>query len=477
MSDAFSAERLAQLEERWRREPESRVFLQLAEEYRRGGMMSRAVEALEQGVARHPNQVSALVALGRCRLEVDDATRAVEAFELALTLDPAQLVANRLLVEAYLRTQQPAKARERLAFYRLFNDSDAEIDALERRIAAATPVAVRAPAAARGGAVFELGRHGAAPAIALAPPRRGAGRAAEPFGRLHRDLAQARGRIVAALAGGGVFPVAVASPPPTFEAHEAIETFAEPATLPVFEPAPEPVFAEPEVAAAAAELIAPPLEAPRPPWGAAPGPAELLFEAREQIVETPFSPRTIGAEVERELIEEPFDEVSEAGASGPGVPPPVTSPRPPEFSAAAWAAPSEPEPATVDFAALASALAPAPEAAPEPAPATAEAGPTTTLGELYLRQGYLDDAETEFRRVLEGRPGDPGARAGLTEIARRRAVEETAIGWRGTATAPASTPSAAAPAAPAGGLTQRKIGMLRDYLERLRRGREQARVS
>ena len=115
MSDAFSAERLAQLEERWRREPESRIFLQLAEEYRRGGMMSRAVEALEQGVARHPNQVSALVALGRCRLEVDDAPRAVEAFETALTLDPAQLVANRMLVEAYLRTQQPAKARERLA--------------------------------------------------------------------------------------------------------------------------------------------------------------------------------------------------------------------------------------------------------------------------------------------------------------------------------------------------------------------------
>ena len=78
MSEAFSAERLAQLEERWRREPQSRVFLQVAEEYRRGGDLRRAVELLEQGLGKHPGYVSALVLLGRCRLEGGDPPAAIE---------------------------------------------------------------------------------------------------------------------------------------------------------------------------------------------------------------------------------------------------------------------------------------------------------------------------------------------------------------------------------------------------------------
>lgn len=474
MSDAFSAARLAQLEERWRKDPESRVFLQLAEEYRRGGMMSRAVETLEQGVARHPNQVSALVALGRCRLEVDDAPRAVEAFEQALTLDPAQLVANRMLVEAYLRTRQPAKAGERLAFYRLFNDSDPEIEGLERRIAAARP----APPRTRGGSatLFDLGRKTPAPRLELGPARarRAEPRAAEPFGRLHGDGAEARDRILAAIAAAGVFPVAVEPEPPVGDSWTpgpaALEIPETAWTPEAPEPAPAaawwvggepavPDAVEPaEPVEAAAALPAAPGPAPQPPWGTPPRPPEALFEARDEIlhvVQAPFSPRTIGEEVEREMraaseegdgrqerqeIEEPFAEVREAGAAGPGVPPPVPAPRPP---------------------------APVPTA-PEAPPSS---GPTATLGELYLTQGYLDDAETEFRRVLEERPSDAAARAGLDEVARRRAAEDTASGWSVAASASAAAPR------PLTGLTQRKIGTLRGYLDRLRRGRERAHVS
>jgi hypothetical protein len=106
------------------------------------------------------------------------------------------------------------------------------------------------------------------------------------------------------------------------------------------------------------------------------------------------------------------------------------------------------------------------EAAP-PAPEV-EVGPSSTLGELYLAQGHVDEAAAEFRRVLALRPDDAVARAGLDEIDRRRApVEETASGWR----------EGAAPSAPTGGLTQRKVATLRRYLDRLRRGRGRANVS
>ncbi|KAB2963401.1 MAG: tetratricopeptide repeat protein, partial [Thermoanaerobaculia bacterium] len=149
MTEAFSEERLWQLAERWRREPTSRIFVQLAEEYRRGGRHREALGVLEQGLVHHPDYVSALVVLGRCRLDAGDAPGAVVAFEHALAQDPAQLVANKLLVEAYLRSAQPAKAKERLAFYRLVNDRDSEIEDLERRIAAASrtrvPLAPTAP--------------------------------------------------------------------------------------------------------------------------------------------------------------------------------------------------------------------------------------------------------------------------------------------------------------------------------------------
>ena len=72
MPESFSEQQVAQLEERWRRDPGSRVFLQLAEELRRGGRLARAIEVLRAGLLHHPNYLSAQVALGRCLFERGD---------------------------------------------------------------------------------------------------------------------------------------------------------------------------------------------------------------------------------------------------------------------------------------------------------------------------------------------------------------------------------------------------------------------
>jgi tetratricopeptide (TPR) repeat protein len=459
LSEAYSAERLAQLEERWRREPSSRVFLQVAEEHRRGGDLERAVAVLEQGLVRHPGYVSALVLLGRCRLEAGDPPAAIEALERAVVHDPAQLVANKLLVEAYLATGRSAQARERIEFYRLFNDRDPEVDELERRIDAAAPPAPSS-AVPPPGDIFDL-----APA-SLPPldlpihsiPRRAS--VAEPFGTV-LDPGDAGRRIDAAIAAEGIFPLAVAGPvsiePSKPEFGDVFELSPPPgAAAPVaaWETEPEPwraetaeAFAPPSAAApivvaeseATAEPAAPAPEATTPPWGFRTGGGELELEAREQVVAEPFSPRSIGEEVERETIEEPFDEVLTGGGSATAMP-------------------------MVDFAS--SPAEPAAEVSASPA-AEVEVGPSSTLGELYLGQGHLDEAAAEFRRVLALRPDDALARAGLDEIDRRRApVEETASGWQ----------EGASPA-PIGGLTQRKVATLRRYLDRLRRGRGRQHVS
>ena len=58
--------RLEALRERWERDPASRLFLQLAEEYRRDGQPEAALKVLETDPAP-PRLPAARVALGRCR--------------------------------------------------------------------------------------------------------------------------------------------------------------------------------------------------------------------------------------------------------------------------------------------------------------------------------------------------------------------------------------------------------------------------
>jgi Flp pilus assembly protein TadD len=465
LSEAYSAERLAQLEERWRREPSSRVFLQVAEEHRRGGDLERAVAVLEQGLVKHPGYVSALVLLGRCRLEAGDPPAAIESLERAVVHDPAQLVANKLLVEAYLATGRSAQARERIEFYRLFNDRDPEIDELERRIDAAAPPAP-SPSATSPADIFDLAPASLPPLDLPIPSARRFATDAEPFGAV-LDASDAGRRIDAAIAAEGIFPLVITAPAPpepakpdfgdVFDLSPA--TVAAPpvgaspwgsesqrmeeeanAVAPPSAAAPS-VVAEAEPPAAVAEEPAVPTPGGTPPpWGLRAGGRELELEAREQVVAEPFSPRSIGEEVERETIEEPFDEVLTGGGSATAMPMSDFA-SPPAEPAAAEAAPPAPE---------------------------VEVGPSSTLGELYLAQGHVDEAAAEFRRVLALRPDDAVARAGLDEIDRRRApVEETASGWR----------EGAAPSAPTGGLTQRKVATLRRYLDRLRRGRGRANVS
>jgi tetratricopeptide (TPR) repeat protein len=72
MSDGAFPDRLTQLKNRWDADPTSRVFLQLAEEYRHQGRVKEALEVLDRGLKEHPGYLSALVAKGRCHLELGE---------------------------------------------------------------------------------------------------------------------------------------------------------------------------------------------------------------------------------------------------------------------------------------------------------------------------------------------------------------------------------------------------------------------
>ncbi len=414
MPEPFSDERLNQLRQRWERDPKSRAFLQLAEEYRRAGRLSDALHVLRAGLEEHPTYLAAQVALGRCLVETDAPDAAIEILERAVARDPAQLVANKLLVEAYLAKRQAGKARERLELYKLFNDHDAEIESLEARIRAlggATPAATgavkRGPVRER--ALFDLPAPQTLPEMAFEPefahPRtlaRADTAPQEPFGALFAPGAARR--IDAAFAEQGIFalaPVVLAEP----EAPVALDV--------VETPADESTPAGPVDWESAAW-----------PTGSArielPPPAPGLFE---QTVPAADLPAELPADLPEEL--------------------------PAELQA---------EPVSVAVEALA---APAP--LPQPAEPLAPLEPaSSTLGDLYLAQGHLDEAEESFQSVLRSRPGDASALAGLESVRLQRG-DEAAVFADDLAVAEE-------PNVIVGGLTTRKAALLKEYLARIRRG-------
>lgn len=486
-------DRLTQLRARWEADPASRIFLQLAEEYRHVGRVSEALTVLDAGLREHPGYLSALIARGRCLLELGQSETARDVLERVVKQDATQIVANKLLVRAYLETGQNDLARERLDLYTLLHDADPEIDDLRRRIqgnAPAPTATARAmemtddvfdldrpipPARRAVEDVFELSPPPApptppaplatAPVASVAPIAPGAPATApapaaavaqapepdllaspdDPFPELvSRDT---RRRYLSALHSEGLFELGElgeAAPPEPGPWELAPEPAA-----PV---APTAGILEPEPAADLFELAPEPGQAPPP---MPPMPA---------ITEEPLW--------EPEPVWEP--EVAEPAGSMPVFLPPVAlepaAPEPPIEEEEEWPEPAEPA---------------------ERAARTLEPA-TVTLGQLYLRQGHLGEAERLFREVLEREPANAAARAGLTETMEAKEAAELAARQ---AAAPAISAASAASAstgvldagellrsagafgdAAGGDVQARKVLVLKGYLDRIRR-RSATRVS
>lgn len=126
--------RAEELEQLLRDQPGSRLFVQLAEEYRRLERYDDAVRTLEKGLEDQPTYVSARVLLGRCRLESGDPAGAIPELEQVLRQDQTHLLAHKLLTEAHLETGDVDAARRRLDQYEMLNESDPEIDGLRARL-------------------------------------------------------------------------------------------------------------------------------------------------------------------------------------------------------------------------------------------------------------------------------------------------------------------------------------------------------
>ncbi len=152
--------------------PRSRVFAPLADLYRKAGRLEEALEILQAGLADHPEYVSALVILGRCRLDGGEPAAAREAFARVLGLDPDNLVALKQSADLALAAGECEHAAALLARVVELDPTDegAEHRLAELRGAARPASAPPAPPPAAESASAPALEQAAPPAALAEPP-------------------------------------------------------------------------------------------------------------------------------------------------------------------------------------------------------------------------------------------------------------------------------------------------------------------
>jgi tetratricopeptide (TPR) repeat protein len=83
------------------KDPRSKVFMPLAEEYGKAGMWQEAAGVLEDGLNLYPGFITAMVALGRAYDHMGQATKAKTILEESVKLSPENLRAHRTLMKIY----------------------------------------------------------------------------------------------------------------------------------------------------------------------------------------------------------------------------------------------------------------------------------------------------------------------------------------------------------------------------------------
>ena len=83
------------------KEPGSKVFIPLAEEYGKAGMWEEAVAVLEDGLKIYPGFITAMVALGRAYEQMNQPVKAKAILEEAIKVSPDNLRAHRTLAKLY----------------------------------------------------------------------------------------------------------------------------------------------------------------------------------------------------------------------------------------------------------------------------------------------------------------------------------------------------------------------------------------
>jgi tetratricopeptide (TPR) repeat protein len=134
MAQPASNPKIEELRFRLKTDPKSRIFYPLAEELRKVSAFTEAEQVLHTGLANHPTYLSAWVSLGRVLRELGNNQQAVDALTRALQLDPGNVVAARILADAYLALGEKVEAIKKYKLVHALLPSDEELEGTIERL-------------------------------------------------------------------------------------------------------------------------------------------------------------------------------------------------------------------------------------------------------------------------------------------------------------------------------------------------------
>jgi tetratricopeptide (TPR) repeat protein len=350
-----SSPRIEELRQKFHENPR-RYFAPLANEYRKAGDPEQAIAICRAHLAQQPAHMSGHVVYGQALYDAHRIDEAREVFQLALALDPENIIVLRHLGDI---ARQRGEVEEARSWYSRALDGDPHDAEVAAYLAELTePLVSRGVESEPAMPTADTGQPASS---TITPPADSAEpvepvEPTEPVEPVEFEESPYLEPEEVATAAAAAEPVAesVPEPPAEFVAEPVAEFVAEPVAEFVVEPVAESV-SEPE-----ADFV-----------------AESIEEPVQEPVEEPV------AEPMEGFVVESASELADAVADEPV---PEVSPQPAARS-------SRPTPTSENFPIV-----------------------TRTLAELYLQQGHIEAALDIYRQLAAHEPDDADLRARLAEL-------------------------------------------------------------
>lgn len=135
--DARIMAEIEELKKKLSANPESLIFVPLADAYRKAGMHEEGIDTCKKGLEKHPSYTSARVVLGRIYNEKNKFEEAIEELKKVESVDDDNLMVHSMLGSVYLKKKMYAEAIEQFQRVLSLNPEDTETqDKLQEALAA-----------------------------------------------------------------------------------------------------------------------------------------------------------------------------------------------------------------------------------------------------------------------------------------------------------------------------------------------------
>jgi tetratricopeptide (TPR) repeat protein len=136
---------IAKLTERISKDPKSKLFVPLAEEYKKAGDIEMSIHVLTEGLINNPGYVTARSFLGKLLFEKGDLPGAQKEFEEVVKAIPDNLMAQRKLGDLYVLQDRPTDALKRYKIVLSLNPKDQDTASLIAEAEAGHDIKSRIP--------------------------------------------------------------------------------------------------------------------------------------------------------------------------------------------------------------------------------------------------------------------------------------------------------------------------------------------